>query len=136
MNERSDYEDRHQHVALAIQKARKNGLPVEIAIKSALIDWDRKKRTERKRLRRTKRLDDLLSEPAAVPDQMEAMMSKTEVNFLLDFLTPQQCLVIASTFLEQRTRREVAAMLEISLQAVTDTKRRAIEVMRKAPRSR
>jgi len=124
--------ERSQFVHLRLAQARQRSKPFDTTtvIKRAIFDWARKQRRERRRDAMTVRLDDLLNEPAMKPDPMQTLMSEAEVNFLLGFLTPQQRDVIASTFLARMTRSEVSEMLSISPQAVSETKRRAIDAMR------
>jgi RNA polymerase sigma factor (sigma-70 family) len=80
--------------------------------------------------RHTVYLDDLLHEPALTPDPMTSVINKDEIDTLLEFLTPQQHKVIAGLFLDGMTRAEVASLLNISPDAVSKTKDRALEVMR------
>lgn len=55
--------DREQHIALARTKARKAGANLAASTRNAGIDYDRTMKAQRKKDRRTKRLDDLLNEP-------------------------------------------------------------------------
>lgn len=82
--------DREQHIALARTKARKAGANLDASTRNAGIDYDRAAKVQRKKDRRTRRLDDLLTEPY-VESFLQALMdlehARTKVSELLDTLT-------------------------------------------------
>lgn len=105
--------DRSQHLALAKAKAKKAGANVPASLVNAARDYDKTERRQRQRARRTKRLDDLLHEPAA-PSFLERLEIVDQVDILLAKLSEQDRAALTLYHLLQLSRTEVGRILGVN----------------------
>jgi len=105
--------DRSQHLALAKAKAKKAGANVPASLVNAARDYDKTERRQKQRAKRTKRLDDLLHEPAA-PSFLERLEIVDQVDTLLAKLTEQDRAALTLYHLLQLSRTEVGRILGVN----------------------
>jgi len=127
--------ERHQFVLLALQRAiaTKRPFDEQQVIEHARIDWQRRQRAARRRQQRTKRLDDLLNEPAT-PSRQPATDAMIDVPILLQHLSERERTLLAMLFLAGYSRLEVANAMRISTRVVDKTSQKAIAKLRIASR--
>jgi RNA polymerase sigma factor (sigma-70 family) len=123
--------ERRQFINLALQRARRSGRTYDErkVIALAKVDWQRRRAAERRRQRRTKRLDDLIEEPA-IPNFLDAIVAAEEALRLADRLEGRQREVIHLLFIAQLSRQEVADELGIEPRTVTNTRTAALKTIR------
>jgi RNA polymerase sigma factor (sigma-70 family) len=125
--------EQFQFVQLAIQRAIARGRPFDQAkvIEHARIDWARRQKAERKRQRKTRRIDDLIEEPAS-PSRQAAIDAKIDASRMLEELTQREHSMIALLFLSGYSRSEVAHTLGVAIRTVDKTRQSALDKMRMA----
>lgn len=116
--------DRAQHIALARTRARKKGANVQASVRNAATDYDRTMKAQRKKDRKTKRLDDLLNEPS-VPSFLDRLEIVEQVEALLSKLDERDRASLTLFHLLQLSRTEVGDALGINNCEVTHLLQRA-----------
>jgi len=127
--------EQFQFVQLAIQRAIATGRPFDQCkvIEHARIDWQRKQKAEKRRQRRTKRIDDLIEEPS-IPSFLDTVAAAEEVLRMVNSLQGRQHDVVRMLLLEELSREEVAQALGVDPETVSKTRTRAIRTLRKGAR--
>ena len=122
--------DREQHIALARTRARKEGANVAVSTRNAEIDYDRAAKVQRKKDRRTRRLDDLLTEPC-VESFLQALMdlehAKTKVSELLATLDFRERHIVELRAVEGWDVHEIAKLFRVTSARVYAIYRRAMK---------
>ena len=120
--------DRLQHLELAKAKAKKVGANVPASLVNAARDYDKTERRQKQRAKRTKRLDDLLNEPAA-PSFLDQLMAVDAAHKALDRLDDTARAAVILRYLEGRSRTAICAILNLPEEATKTILKRAIKRM-------
>lgn len=105
--------DRSQHMALAKAKAKKAGANVPASLVNAARDFDKTTKRQKQRDRRTKRLDDLLEEPA-IPSFLDRLEIMDQVDTLLAKLPKQDRAALTLFHLLELCRSDIGRILGVS----------------------
>lgn len=104
--------DREQHIALARTRARKEGANVPISTRNAEIDYERTMKAQRKKERKTRRLEDLLHEPS-VESHYQHLEHRDLIEVLLRSINYDDRVAIVMHFLEGYKQREIAEAMGV-----------------------
>lgn len=104
--------DREQHIALARTRARKEGANVAASTRNAEIDYERTMKAQRKKERKTRRLEDLLTEPS-VESHYHHLEHRDLIEVLLRSINYDDRIAIVMHFLEGYKQQEIAEVMGV-----------------------
>lgn len=121
--------DREQHMALAKARARRSGANVPASLLNAARDYDKTAKHQKQRDRRTKRLDDLLEEPA-VSSFLDQLIAIDAADHALAKLDERDRSIVIMRHLEGLSRTAICALLGVREENLKSVLGNALKRMR------